>query len=831
VFLPIFAFCILAAIIYLRIATPLYTAICRIDVAMALPPIVGAAEAAERPDAENFLNSQSQLIGSSAVLSRVLERDEIRGMQTFAGASDPLTSLQKQLVVAPGRRDNLITISLESPSREEATRIVDAVVDAYLEHLRMRRQTTSAELVRIIELERQARATELAQRREAMLRYKQENETLSFVNEKGNIALERLAQLATAATEAEIETIQTAAAYEAGKAIFENPANEGYLTESLLALVRGVEGGDDEIAALRESAQELEVQVAARERTLGENSTALRRDRQLLADLKARLREEDRAAATAWLEVLKQSWLFAQEKQTVVQAALEKERAQALQMDSVAMKFQMLEADVEQSQRVIDNLDTRLSDLRLTQDAGALSVHVVDPARADAEPTNPSKGLTLATAGALGLMLGTGGAFLRNATDRRMRTPQEVMRTLRLPIVCGVPHIQGRTAAQRGTAALLKPDSQAAEAFRMIRTAIYFGRNRQQKSLMITSAAPNDGKSTVASNLAITLAQAGDRTVMVDADLRRGSQHIIFGVSNAVGLSNLLAGQAELSDVIQRTGHDNLDLLPSGGVPSNPSELLNSPKFAALLRHLSKWYDRIILDAPPTAGLADPLILGAISDGTLLVIRPSRSSRSRSEAMCASLSSVGARFIGIVANDVPSSGMAYVGGYADPGYYAVSRPSVLAVHPAQEPPALAALRLTDIQESPLADLLSMPVATFNSDEWTVRADPGPATGSIHFRLSGPEGQLAWEHIGKLMPQYLFGEGPAGPNPPPTALARAIYSLEVTPYRLPGGPHNPGNVAGTTQRVTLDWRKVWKEHSTMIEVPDLSRFDAATATSG
>src|SRR5688500_11878442 len=128
VFLPIFALCLVGAIVYLRVATPLYTAVSRIDVAMALPPIAGAAEEANRPDAENFLNSQSQLISSSAVLSRVVERDEIKGMQTFAGDSDLLTSLQKQLVVTPGRRDNLITISLESPSREEATRIVDAVV-------------------------------------------------------------------------------------------------------------------------------------------------------------------------------------------------------------------------------------------------------------------------------------------------------------------------------------------------------------------------------------------------------------------------------------------------------------------------------------------------------------------------------------------------------------------------------------------------------------------------------------------------------------------------------------------------------------------------------
>ena len=122
------------------------------------------------------------------------------------------------------------------------------------------------------------------------------------------------------------------------------------------------------------------------------------------------------------------------------------------------------------------------------------------------------------------------------------------------------------------------------------------------------------------------------------------------------------------------------------------------------------------------------------------------------------------------------------------------------------------------------------VATVNASDWTVRADPGPATGSVHFRMTGPEGQLAWEHVGKSAPQYLFGAGPDGPSPPPVALARTIYSLEVTPYRLPGGPHNPGNLAGTTQRLTLEWGSIRKAR-TMIEVPDLSPFHDATSTSG
>lgn len=801
--LSVFAACLALGIAYLLVATPVYTTTSRLDLVLRVPDIGEATAAAER--AEDYINTQCQLITSASVLGPVAARDDVRAMRMFAEAPDLLRALQGQLVVTPLRRSSLISVSLESPYPEEAAATVNAVVESYLEQQRQQRQTTTTEVLRIVRQEKQQREAELETRRQAMLKYKQDHATLSFVSERSNIAIERLAQLSAAATDAEIETVRAAASYQAGKAIFENPAHAGFLVESLATLVPGSAPQDNAIELVREQLSQLELRVASGERQLGDRNARLTESRELVTNLEEKLLELDRQAAASRLGVLEQAWLTAKEKQTAVESALREQREQAMELDSVAMQFAMLEADVQQAQRVIDNLDTRISELHLTQGAGALNVRVIEPARAGDPPTGPRKSVVLGAAGVLGLLLGGGGALLRHATDRRLRSSSQITSALRLPVVCGVPHIaRARTMAQRGVVSLLQPASETAEAYRVVRTTIYLGHAREIKSLLITSPAKGDGKSTVASNLAITLAQAGERTLLLDADLRRQSQHIIFGIDNELGLSSLLRGEASIADVIQRTQCEGLDVMPAGPVPPNPSELLSGTAFAATLKQLSRLYDRIIIDAPPTVGLADPLILSATCDATLLVVRAGRSTREASEAMCASLTRVGAHLVGAVVNDVRGAEFSYRSGYyGDAGR--LHSPGEPLLIPAK--PTLTALGLTDSGGAVLANLLTSPAAEWGQAQWTVRAVPGADTTSVEFTLTTESGSVAWSSTANETPYHLFGNGPGGANPPPTSLAPGTYRLDVTPYRMRGGPHMPGNTAGATHQVTLTWRSV------------------------
>jgi capsular exopolysaccharide synthesis family protein len=227
----------------------------------------------------------------------------------------------------------------------------------------------------------------------------------------------------------------------------------------------------------------------------------------------------------------------------------------------------------------------------------------------------------------------------------------------------------------RGQKVHLKPKSVVAEAYRTIRTAVFFGVPKDEaKTIVITSPAAGDGKSTLISNLAIAMAQAGQRTLVLDADFRKPMQHNIFEVDSQKGISSVLAGVLSIEQAVQTGPLRELDILPCGPEVPNPSELLNSSLFAKTLEDLTQRYDRVLIDSPPVGVVADSQILAALCDITLLVLRAEKSTRKQSQQARDVLLSVGGHIVGAVVNDVPQrrshygyySGYGHYGGY---GYY------------------------------------------------------------------------------------------------------------------------------------------------------------------
>ena len=192
---------------------------------------------------------------------------------------------------------------------------------------------------------------------------------------------------------------------------------------------------------------------------------------------------------------------------------------------------------------------------------------------------------------------------------------------------------------------------------------------RRRKTILLTSPFQGEGKSTTASGLAIAMAKAGRRTLMIDGDLRKPTLHRIFELGDQSGLSTVMAGKEPLEKAIQRTAVEGLDVLPCGPIPANPSEILNSKAFAEMLQKLASRYDHIVLDSPPVLPVTDARILGATCDVTLLVLRANRSTRRMSEYAAEAMLGVGARVLGVVVNDVPRSKRSgYNGGYGYGNY-------------------------------------------------------------------------------------------------------------------------------------------------------------------
>ncbi len=228
---------------------------------------------------------------------------------------------------------------------------------------------------------------------------------------------------------------------------------------------------------------------------------------------------------------------------------------------------------------------------------------------------------------------------------------------------------KNQAIVERGQKVHLKPKSIAAEAYRTVRTAIFFGVPKgKAKTILVTSPAPGNGKSTLASNLAITMAKAGQKTLIIDADFRKPMQHSIFEIDREKGLSSVLTGALTLNEAIEASHIDGLDILARGQEVPNPSEMLNSNAFMEILNDLLLRYDRLIIDSPPVTAVADRQILAAISDITLLVLRAEHSTRKLSQQTMDNLLSVGGYVLGAIVNDV-SRKQGHYGYYSGYGRY------------------------------------------------------------------------------------------------------------------------------------------------------------------
>jgi capsular exopolysaccharide synthesis family protein len=223
---------------------------------------------------------------------------------------------------------------------------------------------------------------------------------------------------------------------------------------------------------------------------------------------------------------------------------------------------------------------------------------------------------------------------------------------------------------ERDLGVFLDPKSIAAECCRSIRTNILFmSPDRPLRTMVVTSPSPQEGKTTTAINLGVTMAEAGGRVLIVDTDMRRPRLHRSFGVPNQTGISSVIVGKATIEEAVKRTDVPNLDVLPCGPVPPNPSELLHTDRFAAILQDCAKLYDRIILDSPPTSAVTDPAVLGNLADGVVLVVKAGETTRDSAMHARRQLVGAKARLFGVVVNAIDFSNPAYGYDYYYRNYY------------------------------------------------------------------------------------------------------------------------------------------------------------------
>jgi capsular exopolysaccharide synthesis family protein len=350
------------------------------------------------------------------------------------------------------------------------------------------------------------------------------------------------------------------------------------------------------------------------------------------------------------------------------------ERQQALELAKLETEYRPLARDAENNNKVYGLINQRHKEINLTGMLKANNVRILDRATPPRAAASPSLSMNLSLGLAAGLLFGLVLAFAIESMDNTIKTPEAAEELIGAPLLGVVPMLSQAKrhliadAPERDLAVFKDPTSLAAEACRSIRTNMLFISAQKEFSLFsVTSPGPQDGKTTVAINLAVTMAQAGGRVLLVDTDMRKPRIHKSFGLKSDKGISNVMAGDLQLEDAICKSEVPNLDVLPCGPMPPNPAELLHTERFRQILAQCRSSYDRVVLDSPPIAPVTDPAIIGSVTDGVVLVLRAGHTTREAAQFARRQLTDAGARILGIVINRTDRKGSGYGYGY---GYYA-----------------------------------------------------------------------------------------------------------------------------------------------------------------
>lgn len=649
---------------------------------------------------EDYLATQQTVLRSSVIVRRAAEKYQLGQLRSFQGG-DPTGAIRAGLSVLRDTKDSaslssgILTLTYNGPVAEDCPIILNAVLDSYQEFLDKAYKNLSDEALQGMLQTMDTLQKQLAEKTKAYEAFRQKSPPLYLRNGTGaTLEEEWLGQVQAKRLNLLVQRAELQGRIDA----VEKAMKEGRGRETLLAQLTPTPGSKGQTTEPKLHEQLLELQL--REKMLAAKGVgrdhpdvqevreriAMLRDffgRQAALDKNGKPIELD--PVQMHVQALKQELADVDLSLASLTNLTDKEK---LQIEAIArhrIDDLHYQKDIEELRESLKPFANRLRDMNLLRDYGGIKAEVIEPPHVGIR-SGSGLAQNLMLGGVMGLLLGFGLAYLAELSDRSFRTPAEIQRRLGLPVVGHIPLLEIDAKAEVGAldarlCTYYHPQSVQAEAFRGVRTALYFSTHGEtHKVIQVTSPNASDGKSTVAANLATSIAQSGKKVVLVDADFRKPRQHRIFGVSAAAGLASVIAGTAELKEVIQPTAVPGLSLLPCGPLPPNPAELLTSARFKEMLDVLRDDFDFVIVDTPPLLAVSDPSVVAPRVDGVLLAVRIAKNTRPHAERAKEILTSMDANVLGVVVNGVDREanygyeyGYGYGYGQTDGSYYEGSR--------------------------------------------------------------------------------------------------------------------------------------------------------------
>lgn len=627
-----------------------------------------------RPFEEN-ITTQMLLLRSPLIVEGAIEKHKLDQLPSFVGRGNPGGPILGGIdIKEAAEKANVLDVYYKGSDPEDCRKVVEAMIDSYQDFLHETHQDVSKETVKLIENAQKSLLDDLKKKEDDYRDFRRDA-PLVFGKDGGvNIHRQRLNQIESSRSSLIISRTQTKAQLTA----LENALARGGNREALMLMMDKLGAGESQAVGSRSRLAADLFPMLLEEQMLLEDYgpehpkvKAIRRRIQITRDhfqsLAAQQDAED-ATATAnsknakkpdfmavYLESLREDLKAIDSKEQELNELFALEEEQARESTTVEIDDENRRHDIERTTQLFEGVVKRLEEINLLQDFGKLKMRVLNHAPPGWQVA-PVMSKIMGMAIAMGFFSGCGLTFLIELADKRFRSPEEITEALGLPVIGHIPFIRGEKAdatsvVDSSLCVYHAPKSGLAEAYRGVRTALYFSnRGEGHKVIQVSSPNPGDGKSTLASNLSVAMAQSGKKTLLIESDFRRPRVHKLLGIDPDVGVTSVIAGECELADAIQETPVLNLYAMTCGPRPSNPSELLSSPRYAEMLSVLREKFDYVVIDTPPLLAVTDPAVVAPRVDGVLLAVRINK--RSRHDCVRANdlLASLGVNVLGIIVN-------------------------------------------------------------------------------------------------------------------------------------------------------------------------------------
>ncbi len=608
-----------------------------------------AQEALRKDEHERFINSEAGRMKNPEVLNAVLKTPEVRATSWYRNTKETerYLELEEDLGSSPIRDTNFVRVAINCRNMKDPAIIVDQVVKQYLDLIQTQAKDDYRDKLNSAKDQESRLSAELTEKLDQIRNFQASLPPGASLDRPG-LQFEQLRVLNEQVAALKLQTDQL----EGMSQLYNSPGGPGVTPEDQLQVEAhpNVQEMSSRLILLH---QQLEIM-------LEDFGPAHRDVKQIQTAVNATTRELDDFRDAELERVLnyrseQMRTAFLNSSHALMLAQDERSAAEAKQMD-LDRKLNTLRMLYDEQESLKTEREDKLGFIRELERVVAgkrtIEVNIARRAQDPLERSSPSL-VMLPAAIVLGVLLATGIVFLLEFTDTSVRTPQDVVRHLSVALLGTVPEIDDEEIPIEAAETAMRdaPHSMIAEAFRTIRTNLQFSAPAdRQRSIMITSPKPEDGKTTIAVNLATAVAQSGRRVLLIDANFRRPALDGIFSLPNESGLSNILVGDSTFESCVHQTGIGNLDVLLTGPVPPNPAERLASPQLDEMLSAAIAKYDQVILDVPPVLLANDAVVLATKVDGAILVCRAKENSRGIARRACELLTHVNAHLFGAILN-------------------------------------------------------------------------------------------------------------------------------------------------------------------------------------